>query len=85
MQTALRFVAAEALITVATEVISSESLQVRVAEARERFLRSQARESLCAHFCASSLFAVAALVASMQPVLQYFLERQENLFCAWLG
>jgi uncharacterized protein YegL len=72
LKTALRFAAAEALITVATEVITSESLQVRVTEARERFLRSQARSYAVRTFAPPALFAVAALFASMQPVLQYF-------------
>jgi len=72
LQTALLFVAAEALITVATEVITSESLQVRVAEARERFLRSQARSHAVRTFAPPALFAVAALFASMQSTIQYF-------------
>jgi len=70
--TALRFVAAEALITVATEVITSENLQVRVVEVRERFLRSQERSHAVRIFAPPVLFAVAALFASMKPALQYF-------------
>jgi len=72
LKTALRFAAAEALITVATEVVTSESLQVRVAEARERFLRSQARSYAVRTFAPPALFAVAALFASMQAALHYF-------------
>ena len=72
LQTALRFAAAEAAVVVATEVITSENLQVRVAEARERFLRSQARSHAVRTFAPPALFAVAALFASMQSTIQYF-------------
>ena len=83
LQTALRFAATEALITIATEVISSESLQVRVAEARERFLRSQARSHAVRTFAPPALFAVAALFASMQATLHYFPgATRKSLLCA---
>ncbi len=83
LQTALRFVVAEALITVATEVITSESLQVHVAEARERFLRSQARSHAVRTFAPPVLFAVAALFASIQPAIQYFPgATRKSLLCA---
>ena len=83
LKASLRFVAAEAVIVVAAEVITSETLQIPIANAREKFLRNRAHSHAARTFAPPVLFVVAALFASMQRTIHYFPGATRNsLLCA---
>lgn len=83
LETVLRFAAAEALVMVATEVITSKSLQECIAEARERFSRNQTKNHMARTFGIPVLFAVAAYFAGTERCIQYFPgATRKSLLCA---
>ena len=82
LKTSLRFVTAEAAIVIATEVITSKSLQERITKSRSEFLRNRAHSHAMRTFATPILFAAAAFFASTQRIVHYFPEASRtSLLC----
>ena len=72
LETMLRFATAEAAVVVATEVITSKSLQGRITKSKKSFSRNRTKNHMVRTFGIPVLFAVVAYFASTQRTIQYF-------------
>lgn len=82
LQTTLRFAVAEAALLLATEVITSDSLQTRIIETRESFLINPAHSYAMRLFGTSALFVAAAFLATTQYSIEYFPgASRKSFFC----
>ena len=82
LETTLRFAAAEAAVVVATEVITSKSLQGRITKSKKSFSRNRTKNHMVRTIGVPVLFAVAAFFAGTQRYIQYFPGATKNsLLC----
>ena len=83
LKTSLCFAAAQATVVVATEMITTKSLQEAITKSRNTFLGNRTHSHSTRTFVPTALFAIAALIASTQRIMPYFPEAsRESLLCA---